>query len=380
MGLVATLQSGALLGGCAPVLRGATTTCPQDTDETGGVDWIPSVLHPVFYGYQDLGEANGVPRFDSTENRVRIWYPSHDGAPLNAPILKLCVARWPLVLFLHGQPPGQPPCLNPDYYQHWFWLPMTLARSGYVVVVPAYTAEVPETDVMPFGWPFTVVDWVRRHWENATWVDQRPESTATVGHSYGALRAVRAALARPQISAVASLGANWTDLGGTAERVLRSIRAPSFFMWKPGSEDLDAANGLWNVVSAPKYGAEYRGEHFDYISDEPNCDEPRGTCTAMERAAAELVALFISRFTPVRVSEDRINRRIPLGLLPAPVVQTDRQKFYSGGHLTADGCLQTLNWLSTDGQCTVGVPRDKECRINLRWAVSGVEGSRIFGG
>ena len=54
----------------------------------------------------------------------------HRELPPDAPLLT-CLGRYPLVLFLHGQCPQSPP-----NYQSWFRLPATLARSGFVVVVP----------------------------------------------------------------------------------------------------------------------------------------------------------------------------------------------------------------------------------------------------
>lgn len=64
-------------------------TCPTTTADS--VSWFPDVGHPVFWGFQDVGTAQGAPQ------DIRIYYPSLDGSPENAPIVKQCVGRWPVV-------------------------------------------------------------------------------------------------------------------------------------------------------------------------------------------------------------------------------------------------------------------------------------------
>ena len=85
------------LAGC-----GSTQTCPDDPNESAGVDWTPDILHPMFWGFQDLDTSNGAP------GPLRIYYPTYEGTPQNAPILKLCLIRYPVVLFTHGQAPCSP--------------------------------------------------------------------------------------------------------------------------------------------------------------------------------------------------------------------------------------------------------------------------------
>ena len=102
----------------------AAETCPDDPSESGGVDWWPNPAQPVFYGYQDLDESTGAPR------PLRIWYPSVDGHPEGAGVLKLCLVRWPLVLFLHGEPPPDCRSILVSYYRSWSWLPTILARAA----------------------------------------------------------------------------------------------------------------------------------------------------------------------------------------------------------------------------------------------------------
>ena len=124
---------------------------------------------------------------------------------------------------------------------------------------------------------------------------------------------------------------------------------------------------LFDVAATPRYGAMYTGEHFDYIADIRDiaaCSHVRGSCTRFERAAADLIALFISRFVEVPIAITNI----PVDLNPSPVGQTDRQRFYSGGHITGDGRLVGLSSFSGSG-----------CRIDLRWHDGTAPGSRVIG-
>jgi hypothetical protein len=118
--------------------------------------WQPSVLIPVFHGFSDLGTADGLP------GRVRVFYPSVDGSPENAPIVAGC-GQYPLVVFLHGQ------CNDADHHLAWDVVPPALARSGFVVAVP----ELPSTP--PFGGQSNpdiaiveqVLAWMRSSWVHA---------------------------------------------------------------------------------------------------------------------------------------------------------------------------------------------------------------------
>src|ERR1044072_7990922 len=104
------------LAGC-----GSTQTCPDDPAESAGVDWTPDILHPMFWGFQDLDAANG-----NAPGPLRIYYPTYEGTPQNAPILKLCLIRYPVVLFMHGQAPCLP---DPNYFKRWHILGMVDRQS-----------------------------------------------------------------------------------------------------------------------------------------------------------------------------------------------------------------------------------------------------------
>ena len=357
LGSCATALPALSLTGCAELIDAIIGSCPENTNDSGDINWTPSVLHPVFAGFQDVELVGGAPGF------VRIWYPVYNILRNPPPILKMCVARWPVVLFLHGRQPNE--CGDPltNYHQRWSVIPRTLARSGYVVIVPSYDAVDPGAPDQP-TWPLDLIDWVRTSWQNERWVDKRPEMTAIVGHSWGAVLGARLAALRSSISAYVSLGGTFLELS-TPGPVLQSIARPSLFMFiKPSiSEDLDAG-GLWNSVAAPKYRAVYPGEHFDYLADLPECDERRGTCARIPRAAADLVALFLQRYTPVPLAI----ANIPVDLNPAPVSQTPRQEDFATDHLTGDGRLAGLDAFASD----------RSCRIDLAWE-DGTAGSRTIG-
>lgn len=350
------LAGGALVpvAGCDAFFRALGETCPDDPAESGGVDWTPDVLHPVFYGYRDLDAGDGAP------SALRIWYPTYEGFTDGPPILKMCLVRWPVVLFLHGQPP----CPDSNYYRRWAMLPPVLARSGYVVVVPSHGAGFPaEPDSPAVTAALDVIDWVRSGWEHSRWVDATPEATAVVGHSYGALLAARVAQARPAISAYVGLSGPWLEFGNPVP-VLQAIGAPSFFMWATGDpitgafESLDGG-GLWSQVPSPKHAGVFPGEHFDYLRPWSGCNFPRGDCTLIEVVAAELTALFLARHVPVSLSATEI----PVTLDPPDVTLTTEQQFFAGGHLSG---LELIG--SRDG-----------CSVELRWVDGTQTGSRHLG-
>lgn len=346
IGLAATAPL--VLSGCEDFIRAIAGTCPDDMEESGGVTWAPDVMHPVFYGHQDLSTEDGAP------TTLRIWYPTYEGFTAGPPILKLCVFRYPVVLFLHGQPP----CPDPDYYRwRWFAIPAVLARSGYVVVVPRHDAAFPEEENPPSAsLALDILDWVRDGWSESRWVDGEAESTAVAGHSYGALLAARLVALRPSISAFVGLGAPWDELSDR-NAVLRGLTLPKLFMWGEGLffEDLGR---LWDALPAPKHGVIYEGEHFDYIRDHPECSEARGPCTALEFGTADLVALFLARYVPVRLS----STHVPASLEPPAVPLTTEQQFYAGGRL---GGLQSLQ-------------SAEQCSVELRWEDGGPPGSRTL--
>jgi pimeloyl-ACP methyl ester carboxylesterase len=355
--------------------------------DSGIVDWTPDVLHPVSYGYREYAPGeSGAPM------QLRIFYPSHqpftEGGGNSAPLLKMCNVRWPLVLFLHGLPPCGPDDI-PGYFRRWTRLPTVLAKSGYVVAVPSHEPPDPRNTSFPeesdaaIARAMSVIDWVRGvrvdsshpgaataravgpllspRWENADWV--HPRATALAGHSFGALLAARVAQARPSISSFVSLSGGYGFLGDPIP-LLSSIQARKFFVWadpRPlgntasSAENLDLA-GFWSRIPQPKHAAFFVGEHFDYIRlrSDSECNERRGPCSVIGSVAADLVALFIARSTPVGASSS-----IPLSLIPPDTELTPNQQFFAGAHLSSlirfdsePNCRMTVRWETPEGSGT----------------------------
>src|SRR5688572_22447912 len=63
------------------------------------VDWVPDIGHQVSWGFDDLNVDHGAPR------NMRIYYPSEFTPGYQAPMLQLCLGRYPVVLFLPGEQP-----------------------------------------------------------------------------------------------------------------------------------------------------------------------------------------------------------------------------------------------------------------------------------
>lgn len=357
-GLLGALIAAPALGGCRELIEDVIDSCPDGADMSV-VDWIPDVAHPVFAGMQALTPMQGAPR------NMLIYYPS--AGVVEAPILKQCAVRWPVVLFLHGMPPAG---FSGEYYRKWHRLPISLARSGYVVVAPEHNArliedgpEVPVADAM------ADIDFVRNTWADSEWVDKRPTSTVIAGHSYGALIGAHVASTN-EVGAFVSLGGPYHQ-DGRALAALRRVTAPSFLMWCNGGgppptegEDLDlppggsptGTPGVWLGLAPDKYAAVYEGEHFDYLDAADGGTAPRGPCPDIGGMAADLATLFVASniFSLTKVGVD---------LRVAPVTLTAEQQAFADGHLATLGTGFT----------------GRGCRLDMRWNVGGATGARSFG-
>ena len=355
--LQAALAAGILpLAGCRELIDIIGSACPEDPADTGGIDWTPDVLHPVFYGVQHFTAGQGAP------GTLSVLYPSHQTfAAGERTILKSCLDRWPLVLFLHGQPP----CLSdPAAHRKWRRIAIMLASSGYVVAVPRYDAALPQDGSPLVTFALQVIDWVRNSWEHAEWVDKRPEAVAIAGHSYGALLAARVAQARPETGAYVGLSGPWEEFhsfGIDPLSVLQGIGAPSLFMWSTDAffENMDHG-GLFDALPAPRHAMVHDGQHFDYLAPGDVCDKPRGACPWIERVAAELTALFLARY----LLQARSDIDIPVDLVPPPVTLTPKQQFYGGADFTG------LQAIASDRACSA---------VDLRWLDGDEAGTRKLG-
>jgi pimeloyl-ACP methyl ester carboxylesterase len=253
-----------------------------------------------------------------------------EGSTNAPPILKVCVTRWPVVHFLHGDPPAG--VSNVGYHKKWFRFAISLARSGFVVVVPSHDANIPSAaDVTKAD---ADLNFVRNQWSDSAWVAKQPELTAVAGHSFGALAAAQIAGAHPEFGAFVSLGGGFSELANPPD-TFNALHIPSFFMWAKGLgfEDLDggAAGGQWNPLPINKYAAVYQGQHFDYLRPQDRGTAAQGPCDLIGGVAGDLAALFIARnirvpLSPIQVSVD---------LKPPQAQLTPQQEFFAGNHLTA---------------------------------------------
>ncbi len=351
----------ALLAGCTPGTSGPDCDPPN----VSGVDWIPDVAHPVAWGEEHLTTADGAPR------TLSIYYPSPRFLPPR-PMLRSCLGRWPVVLFLHGQlPAGLSPAARASYHRAWWRVPVGLARSGYVVVVPRHSAILPQPQVAPamVAEAMRDVDWVRTQWHEGAWAAQGIRSTAVAGHSFGALLAARIAAAHPEISAFVSLGGGFHQLDDPRD-LLRSIAAPSFFMFSTDGgqrfepflkferidNDPNPKNNLWPELTQNKYAASYDGAHFDYLEPNMSGDAPRGGCSLIGGVAADLATLFVA-------SNVQSLTQVPVDLQKPTPALTDAQQALAIQHLT-----------SVDR-----ISQEPPCRVDLKWRVADQEGSRTLG-
>lgn len=344
----------------------------------GDVTWAPDVAHPVSWGAVDVGPHMGAPR------NMMIYYPAarrfgpadldvvvpadrspnlgggtigamqRVGRPRSTPILQICGRRWPVVLFLHGNVPDD---VKPTHYRMWRDLPSTLARAGFIVLVPSHGASPAPTDA-DVAAALRDVAWVRTQWASAAWVDPGPH-VSFAAHSNGCYTALLAAREQSATASLTFLGAN--RLGESERnyfRILEELRASQFLMFVENNSIENQFTGwLSGSGTRPRtYLAGYRGGHFDYLPDVRYFGQPRGPCTLLGRIASDLVTLFIS------TSQGGFNQIAPELNRPTVPLSAAQQRY-------ADGYMRSLS----EAACAPG------CRINLQWKVSGAQGMRTIG-
>jgi pimeloyl-ACP methyl ester carboxylesterase len=341
--------------GCKTIPEPPGPDC--DPPSVSGVDWIPDVAHPVAFGEEHLTTADGAPRIMS------IYYPSPRFLPPR-PMLRSCLGRWPVVLLLHGQPPGGVSTSPADAYNRRFSrIAVALARSGYVVVAPLHTPRpTPENTSTLIAEAQTDVDWVRNTWHEAKWVDRSSRSVTVVGHSFGGIEAARIAAGWPEVAALVSLSGTYLELNDVAD-LISSISCPSLFMFSktPGVEfeliedNPNPVNNFWRTLPGDRYAAIFEGQHFDYLDASASGTAPRGPCTQIGQLAADLTALFVA-------SSVRSLTRVPIELRKPQVVLTDAQQALAIQHLPA-------------------IDKDwgEVCKVQLKWRAGGQEGTRTIG-
>jgi Chlorophyllase enzyme/PASTA domain len=308
------------------------------------IGWQPSALAPVFYGHGHYTPGDGAPA------NLRVFYPSLDGAPEDAPILSGC-GRYPVILFAHGFCAG-----DTDHYLRWFHLPSQLARSGYVVVVP----QLADIATHPTASPATqqtltsTLAWIRQSWEHRLTLLPAP-ATGLAGHSHGALHAGILATS-VSVAAVASISGTWLDwpAGGGTKPIFQGA-PPRLFTWGSNTvSDVHAALSStdWSAIAKPKHRAIFGdAEHFDYLyTAQLPCFSsfPRGDCPHVGSATADLVTMFFANYLAPELWPD-LPSRVPNNLVPPPLSLTPEQQFYAGGHLVG------MPAFNGDSRCQVSI-------------------------
>jgi hypothetical protein len=337
----AVTAAAALAATGVPALHHAAYAAGEDCG-AAIVDWVPDVGHPVAWGYEDLTVKDNAPR------SMRVYYPSEHKPAYRAPLLQLCLGKWPVVLFLPGEvPPG---LSSADYYQRWDTYGEWLARSGYVVVVPQHSADLPDVNYSAaVQAALADITYVQTAWSGSNYVDTRASVTTVGGHSNGALLAARIAAAEPKLGAYFSLGGRFHALPDP-EQAAYAGGVPSFFMWgkseSRGSslEDLHVDN-VWDNLQQNRYAVRYEGEHFDYLPPGQTGTWPAGNCQqSVGLLAADLVTFFVAKFVIAHTQIDD-------WLYPPNVPLTDKQKYFAnqssigiGEFVYTLGCKMDKEW------------------------------------
>jgi hypothetical protein len=339
------------------------------------IGWQPSVFTPVFYGHSDhtvrlplvpdvvaasLARPRPGAELPGVTARLRVFYPSVDGSPTDAPLLRNC-GRYPLVVFAHGH------CGEADHFQKWFEVPATLARCGNVVLVPELPATnggtSPSQNDAEVDLLGRLIRWARTDSEYADVLMPHP-ATGLAGHSFGA--GLTGRLIVENLVAVKG----HASLSGTYPTALESRGIPKFLTWGTGVEDLLVPIVDWqDRLAAPAHVVEVHGAgHWDYLPQgRSTCTGQRGECALVPALVADVVALFFARHMPPEKWADAGLSWLPLpwfrvhrSLQPPPLLLTTEQRFFAGGHFAAwrllndrSECGLTLNWKTAQGSGSV---------------------------
>ncbi len=301
-------------------------------------------LSPMYFGIQDH-IVPGTPPFG-----VRIYHPTDDDVITGAPLPN---GPHPLVVFAHGERHGPelcPPDLTQDY-KRWTVVLGALARSGFVVAVPALHDVIFSPDASARRISATV-DWMRTTWSGArtlhlppvmapalalaarpgkhnpepdaiaaaaripmppVWLGA-PTALALVGHSWGA-RACAHVAANGGVQALATIAGTWDD--NASIDALRAARVPTVqICGTADAQTFSYLNGLWDSLVTPKYLAAFQGaEHWDWFGRNGAIRACNGTQPSWPdtgHIAGELLVGFLTRHV-AKIAFDPPNLvRIPL--------------------------------------------------------------------
>jgi dienelactone hydrolase len=326
----------ALLSGCVRL---------EDLQPNCSINWAPSLLGPIFYGFKDYSAP-----------AMRVYFPSLDGSPQNAQILLDC-ERYPLVIFVHGDCSGEP-------FNQWIELPAQLARSGYVVAVTSFGGVLADGNPNTTAPLRAVHDYMRSSWEFRDRLLPSP-MTGIVGHSFGGTLAAQMATEVP-VTCFASLSGAFGQMSNPIP-TLSALSVPSLFTWNDNDDApigaqmiTSSSSQLWDAVHAIKHGVTFEGaQHGDYMRPDsaPRCSQ-QGPCRSRVRViAADFLTTFMAKYLSPEFAFTAFTW-VPDSLfvrpqdLPAPPANG----FYAGAYLTGfenstflqsrpeDGCVEDLIW------------------------------------
>ncbi len=314
------------------------TSCP--------IGWQPSAAAPVFYGYRDYMAPIGS---RSAAVPCRVFYPSLDGSPHEAPFLSGC-RKYPLIMFVHGQ------CDEPDHYKKWSALCAQLARSGYIVAVPKWPANYPwEADYLMLArlrrWMFSEPAGLEPE-TGRVWAGQIAFRTGIAGHSYGALLAARLF----SLSAYVSIDGVWDEWPSTPAAPILAMTIPKLFLY--GLRGAGVVPSLWPRIPAIKHAIEFVGaQHWDYLrASTSTCerDQGRGPCASVEKDSLESIVWFFAKYLPPETWGHLVTL-IPNSLMPSAMTLTREQRFFAGAHPVSRA---------------VNATRAASCRMNMMWTAA----------
>lgn len=320
-----------------------------------------SLRNPGFYGVRDytiggIGPIVALPRIDDARGRltypwipplldgfrVRVFFPSWDGAVWSAPIAD---GTYPLVVFVHGQRDAGDGMCPPDTsndYQRWWAALQLLPRTGVIVAVPDVSDVIgpdPST-VMPRL--SQTIAFMRGQWEFSPSVSP---ALGLAGHSWGANATINAA-ASGDFGAQAYASVAVTRENNYAADY-RALAAPTLLV--AGMDDWLAGplrQPDFDLGPTPRYQVALAGiDHFGWFARAElwRCDGQQEDCPSGAWIISEMLASFFAR----HLAGD--SAVVPY-LLETPVNRTDLSGL-NGGRCAAKVIFRTSsssNWWIAD--------------------------------
>jgi hypothetical protein len=148
--------------------------------------------------------------------------------------------------------------------------------------------------------------------------------------------------------------------------VLAALDAPALFLWGDTDADRDAAlagtagASTWRAVRPPKHRVRFADARpWDYLLEsETTCGAGAGSCRLVRSLAADVTALFLTKYVWPEASGD-VPARIGNALVPPPIAHTAEQQRFAVGSLVGFKRL----------------PTHRTCQVTTDWHVAGERGA-----